>query len=111
MNNESRRCKQRDTGSYGARGGNCRFQSYVYSFKNDKSLVQPNEVQEIFQVHIIPLSSLSEHISGELSLLRQQCDEFITEVFVRKAAPYNIYWRHRAANVRIFKTAVPQEPN
>ena len=45
MNNESRRCKQRDTGSYGARGGNCRFQSDVYSFKNDNSLVQPSEVQ------------------------------------------------------------------
>ena len=28
--------------------------------------------------------SLSEHISGELSLLRQQCDEFITEERLRR---------------------------
>jgi hypothetical protein len=29
----------------------------------------------------------------------------------RKAAPYKINWRHRVASVRIFETAVPQEPN
>jgi hypothetical protein len=30
-------------------------------------------------VEIVQQANLREHISGELSLLRQQCDEFITE--------------------------------
>jgi hypothetical protein len=30
-------------------------------------------------VEIFQQANLSKHISGELSLLRQQCDEFITE--------------------------------
>ena len=35
-------------------------------------------------VEIFQQASLSEHISGELSLLRQQCDEFITEERLRR---------------------------
>ena len=61
-------------------------------------------------VEIFQQANLSEHISGELSLLRQQCDEFITEERLRRIK-YTGEWRHRAANARIFKTAVPQEPN
>lgn len=61
-------------------------------------------------VEIFQQANLSEHISGELSLLRQQCDEFITEERLRRIKSTG-EWRHRAANARIFKTAVPQEPN
>ena len=61
-------------------------------------------------VEIFQQANLSEHISGELSLLRQQCDEFITEERLRRIKSTG-EWQHRAANARIFKTAVPQEPN
>ena len=60
-------------------------------------------------VEIFQQASLSEHISGELSLLRQQCDEFITEERLRRITSTGDIVT--AANVRIFKTAVPQEPN
>jgi hypothetical protein len=60
-------------------------------------------------VEIFQQASLSEHISGELSLLRQQCDEFITEERLRRiTSTGDIVLQNIVLSKRIFKT---QEPN
>ena len=60
-------------------------------------------------VEIFQQASLSEHISEELSLLRQQCDEFITEERLRRiTSTGDIVLQNIVLSKRIFKT---QEPN